>query len=367
MSTTSAVSSRKIGFESQSAKKPIRVLMVTGVYPTEQSPHKGTFIKSQVDSLIAEGLEVEVVHPNPVPAPFRYAAATLQVFLRTLTGKFDIVHGHYGLWCLTTRMQWTTPVVASFLGDDLLGTVKNDGSYNKKAALVIRISRWLSFRVDAVIVKSEGMKKKVPAENNIFVIPNGVNFEVFHPMSRVETRVQLGWDPDRYYILFCNDPAIPVKNFSLAKSAIERLHARGIPAELIVANGISHDKVVEYMNASNALILPSIAEGSPNVVKEAMACNIPVVASNVGDVSQVIGHTRGCSICAFDPEAFADGIEGALRQTQPTTGRADIAHLESSAVAKQVIEVYELIRKKEARNQESPFVLEGDAMHGKSQ
>lgn len=345
MSATSTDPSRKLSFEAETAKKPIRVLMVTGVYPTEQYPHKGTFIKSQIDSLVAEGLEVKVIHPKPAPVAFRYAAATLQVFLKTLTGHFDIVHGHYGLWCLTTRMQWTTPVVSSFLGDDLLGTVKSDGSYNKKGDLVAHISRWLSRRVDAVIVKSEGMKEKVPAEDTIFVIPNGVNFEAFRPMSRMETREQLGWDPDLYYVLFCNDPAIPVKNYPLAKSAIERLHARGLSAELIVANGIPHDKVMQYMNASNALILPSIAEGSPNVVKEAMACNIPVVASNVGDVSQVIGRTRGCSVCALDPEAFADGLEEAIRQTQPTTGRTDIAHLEVAAVAKQIIEVYELVRK----------------------
>ena len=349
MSSTSAASSRKIGFEPQTAKKPIRVLMVTGVYPTEQRPHKGTFIKAQVDSLIAEGLEVEVIHPKLGPVPLRYAAATMQVFLKTLTGHFDIVHGHYGLWCLASRMQWTTPVVSSFLGDDLLGTVNSDGSYSNKAAFVVHVSRWLSRRVDAVIVKSEGMKKKALSKGNIFVIPNGVDFEVFHPMSRAQARVQLGWDPNAYYILFCNDPAIPVKKFPLAKAAVERLQARGIPAELVVANGIPHFKVVQYMNASNALILPSIAEGSPNVVKEAMACNIPVVASNVGDVLQIIGHTRGCSVCAFDPEDFADGLEEALRLTEQTTGRADISHLEISAVAKQVIEVYELISKKVTR------------------
>lgn len=350
MSTTSAASSTKIGFDSQIVKKSIRVLVVTGVYPTEQRPHKGTFIKKQVDSLIAEGLEVEVVHPKPSsPVPLRYAAATMQVFFKTLTGHFDIVHGHYGLWCLASCMQWMTPVVSSFLGDDLLGTVNSDGSFNNKAALVVHVSRWLSRRVDAVIVKSEGMKKKASPKGNIFVIPNGVDFEQFHPMPRAEARLQLGWDPNAYYILFCNDPEIPVKNFTLAKSAIERLQARGIPAELVVANGIAHDKVVQYMNASDALILPSIAEGSPNVVKEAMACNIPIVASNVGDVFQVIGHTRGCSVCAFDPVAFADGLEVALGHTERTTGRADIAHLEISAVAKQVIEVYELISKKRTR------------------
>src|SRR5437667_7203519 len=107
----------------------MRVLMVTGIYPTERFPHLGTFIKSQVDSLIAAGLEVEVIHPQPGPVLLRYANAILQVFLKTLTRRFDIVHGHYGQWCLFARMQWKAPVVASFLGDDLLGTVNAKGGY----------------------------------------------------------------------------------------------------------------------------------------------------------------------------------------------------------------------------------------------
>lgn len=339
MSTTYA---EQIDPASQTAKKPYRVLMVTGVYPTEQAPHKGTFIKSQVDSLIAAGLEVEVIHPKPGPVPLRYASATLQVFLKTLTRRFDIVHGHYGQWCLFARMQWTTPVVVSFLGDDLLGTVNAEGGYSKMSALIVGMSRWLCRRVDAVIVKSEGMKKSTSCDN-VFVIPNGVDFEMFHPIPRAEARAALGWDPDRNYILFCNDPKIPVKNFQLAQAAIERLQARGISAELVIANGISHAKVVLYMNASNAVILTSIAEGSPNVVKEAMACNIPVVASNVGDVAEVIGRTQGCSVCPLDPEAFAKGLAAAIEYAGPTTGRSDINHLESSVIAQRVLAIYDQV------------------------
>src|SRR5437773_1487069 len=95
----------------QATKKPFRILMVTGAYPTEQLPHSGTFIKSQADSLNAVGLEVEVIHPGLGPVVLRYARAASQVFLKTLTGHFDVVHGHYGTWCLVARMQWTTPVV----------------------------------------------------------------------------------------------------------------------------------------------------------------------------------------------------------------------------------------------------------------
>jgi teichuronic acid biosynthesis glycosyltransferase TuaC len=352
----------------QTTKQTLRVLMVTGVYPTEQIPHSGTFIKSQVDSLIAAGIEVEILHPKPGPSPLRYAAATIQVFLKTLTGNFDIVHGHFGLWCMAACMQWTTPVVASFMGDDLLGTVTSNGGYSKKGTFVAHISRRLCQQVDAAIVKSEGMKKATSAsKGNIFIIPNGVDFELFHPIPRAEARAALGWDHDRYYVLFGNDPKIPVKNFPLAQAAVERLRARGTPAELVVANGLPQTKVVYYINASNALILPSIAEGSPNIVKEAMACNVPVVSTDVGDVSQIIGLTQGCSVCPHDPDALAIALEKAIQRTVPTTGRSDIAHLDHRAVAKQVITIYEKVTSKEARGQRTGFTLDGEVIYDKSQ
>src|SRR5712691_531626 len=333
--------------EYQMTKKPMRVLMVTGVYPTEQRPHAGTFIKSQIDSLIAAGVEAEVIHPKPGPVLLRYTRAAMQVFLKTLAGHFDVVHGHYGTWCLVARTQWTTPVVASFLGTDLLGIVAADVGYSSKGALFIRISRWLCHRVDAVIVKSEGMKKTVSG-GDIFVIPNGVDFELFHPIPRAEARAALGWDQDRYYVLFGNDPKIPVKNFPLAQAAVDSLRSRGMSAELIVARGLPQTTLVQYINASNALILSSIAEGSPNIVKEAMACNVPVVSTDVGDVWQVIGRTEGCSVCPHDPAALAAGLEQAFRHTEPTTGRNDIMHLDRSDIAKQVITVYEQVISKKA-------------------
>ena len=315
------------------ANKVYKVLMVTGIYPTERQPHSGTFIKTKVDSLRAAGLEVEVIRPKPGPVPIRYATATLLVFLKTLTRCFDIVHGHYGLWCLAARLQWTTPVVADYYGDDLLGTPLEDRCYSKKAALVVRFSRWLCHHVDAVMVKSEQMKKII-SEDGVFVVPDGVDFEFFHPIPRAEVRTALGWDQDRYYILFGNDPRIYRKSFPLAQAAIERLHERGLFAELVVANGLPQTTLVQYINASNALILTSIHEGSPNGVKEAMACNVPVVSVDVGDVSQVIGRTEGCKVCSRDPDALAAGLEQALLHTEPTTGRSDISHLEASIVAR---------------------------------
>lgn len=326
--------------------RQLRILMVTGIYPTDTRPHSGTFIKSQVDSLIEAGLDVEVIHPKPGPATLRYVVATVQVFRKTLKGQVDIVHGHYGLWCLASCVQWTTPVVASFLGDDLLGTPTTDGKLSKKSLLVMQISRWLSHRVSAVITKSEEMKYAARQQES-FVIPNGVDFALFRPLSRTGIRKILGWEQDRFYVLFANDPGIPRKNYALAQAAIKKLQTRGINVELVVANGLPQATVVQYMNACNVLVLPSLSEGSPNIVKETMACNVPVVATDVGDVAAVIGHTAGCTVCPFDSDAIAIALEKAIQHTEPTTGREDIQHLDRRLVAKQVIAVYEQVLRQE--------------------
>ncbi len=347
----------------ETTKKQLRVLFVTGVYPTEKLPHLGTFIKCQVDSLIAAGIEAEVIHPKPGPVLLRYAWAATQVFLKALTGRFDVVHGHYGTWCLVTRMQWTTPVVASYLGTDVLGIAAADGGFSRKGALFNRISRWLCRRVDAVIVQSEEMKKILPG-GDIFIIPTGIDFELFHPIPRAEARSALRWDQNRYYVLFGNNPQRPEKNFPLAQAAVESLRNRGISAELVVAWGLPQTTLVQYINASNALILSSITEGSPNIVKEAMACNVPVVSTDVGDVSMVIGNTRGCSVCPHDPEALAAALEQALQHTEPTSGRMDIGHLERSVIARQVMAVYERVISKKTKWEEEIFYEKETLDHG---
>lgn len=345
-------------------KRSLRILMVTGIYPTERNPHSGTFIKTQVDSLLAAGLEVDVIHPQPGPTLLRYISAIFQVFFKTITGRFDIVHGHYGQWCLFARMQWRTPVVASFLGSDVLGEVMPNGGLSMKGAQITRLCRWLQARVAIVTVKSEQMKAMIPGEN-VIVSPDGINFTLFSPMVREEARAILGWDQHHSYVLFGNDPKRPEKNFPLAQAAIERLSASGLAVDLVVANGLPQTRLVQYINASNAVLLSSVAEGSPNIVKEAMACNVPVVATNVGDVAELIAHTAGCSACPHDAGALAEALAAALQHSEPTTGRADISHLDCSRVAEQIIAIYEqIITGKHSTGAVARASFKGEAVHG---
>ncbi|MEO7018799.1 MAG: glycosyltransferase [Ktedonobacteraceae bacterium] len=327
----------------QEIATPLRVLMVTGVYPTEARPHAGTFIKTLADALRDANVEVEVIHPMPGLVFWRYLIAILQVWWKTYRGNVDIVHGHYGQWCLFARLQWRVPVVAAFLGDDLLGTVTVRGGRSAKGALIVRLSRWLSRHVDVALVKSDEMQAAAGCPS-VQVLPDGIDFKLFRPLERAQVREELGWRQDGYYVLFGNNPDIPVKNVQLARASIEYLVQHGIKAELIVANGLPQTQLVRYINACNTVILPSHAEGSPNIVKEAMACNVPVVATDVGDVSDVIWGTQGCSICPPDPAAFALGLLRAFQQCEPTTGREDIAHLEVSVIVRQMIAMYRQIQ-----------------------
>ncbi len=322
----------------------MRILMVTGVYPTPRKPHAGTFIASQVESLRAIGVDVDVLHPAPGPSWQRYLSTAIGVFCKTLTKRYDIVHGHYSLWSLIARLQWTTPVIASYLGDDVLGTVTATGAISKSSRKIVALSRALSRWVDAVIVKSEGMRTVLngPVEK-VFVLPNGVDFARFRPIPREEAQTELSWSGEKCYVLFGNDPAIPVKNFPLARRVVEILQAQGIPVELIVAKGLSHELIPLYINACNVLLLTSIAEGSPNIVKEAMACNVPVVATDVGDVAAVISRTNGCSVCSHDAHELAQALKQALHHTQPTSGRQDISFLENTCVAQRLRTLYEQV------------------------
>jgi glycosyltransferase involved in cell wall biosynthesis len=316
-----------------------RILMVTGIYPIVRRPYSGTFIRPIVEALRGAGHTVDVLCPGAAPAPLRYLWAALLVFLKTLGGHYDIVHGHYGLWCLAARLQWRSAVVSAFLGDDLLGTITVRGVYSRKSRLVVCISRWLCRVSDAATVKSEQMKRAANCAAAV-VIPDGVDFTRFYPLPREQARRALGWDQNKQYILFAHDPAIPVKNSALAYRALQHLADRGINAELVIMHGQPQEQVMRAMNASNAVLLSSLAEGAPNVVKEAQACNVPVVATDVGDVAQVIDQTAGCGVCAHDAGELAEALARALRHVGPTTGRRDTAHLASTVIVERVLDLY---------------------------
>ncbi|RLM54046.1 glycosyltransferase [Halobellus sp. Atlit-31R] len=227
-------------------------------------------------------------------------------------GDYDLVHANYGLTAPPAVLQPSLPVVLTLWGSDLLG------EYG-----------WLSRRcarhVAEVVVMSEEMADALGQPCHI--VPHGIDLDLFQPRSQARARRAVGWSDDGYQVLFPYAPSQPVKNFERAERVVDLTRERvDEPIELQAAGGIDHDRMPHYMNAADALLLSSDHEGSPNTVKEAMACNLPVVATDVGNLAtRLDGVSR--SVVADSDAALADALAEVLRAGEPSDGRAAIAEI----------------------------------------
>ncbi len=249
----------------------------------------------------------------------------------------DIIHAHYSLSAIIATIANTNkPMVVSLMGSD------------SQAGFFFRsiIKLFYSFFWNVTIVKSQNIKDNL-AISKAVILPNGVDFKLFKPSDKTEARKKVNFSSDKKYVVFIADPTREEKNLKLAKESIDLLKKEK-PVELFVVfgeNGIDNNEIPDYLNAADALILTSTSEGSPNVVKEAMACNCPVVSTDVGDVKAVIGNTVGCYVTSYDAKDIASKISKAVDHGK-TNGRQDMAHLNSENIAAKLITVYSNIIKK---------------------
>jgi len=216
----------------------------------------------------------------------------------------------------------------------------SDTHQSKLMKLTIRY--FANYRWSKTIVKSEDMKIRLGL-NNAVILPNGVDLNLFKPLDKKECRNKLGWDLDKKYILFASNPDRPEKNFALAKQTIENLNNDKI--ELKVVYDVDHKLMPIYLNAADVLLLTSKWEGSPNIVKEAMACSIPVVATEVGDVKWLLKGLEGCYITSHNFIDITDKLSLTLNFNARTTGREKLIQhgLDSESVAQKIIKVYKNI------------------------
>jgi teichuronic acid biosynthesis glycosyltransferase TuaC len=320
----------------------LRVLMITSEWPTPEKPYQVPFIVQQANFLRRAGVDVEVFPFRGGKRPVRYARAWRKAQAKIAQGRYDLVHaqwGQSGLLALPRRI----PLVVTFRGDDLEGIIGEDGRQTTQGVVLKNLSRLVARAADQVILVSPSLARGIP-QRPYNVIPSGLDLRLFCPASKEEARQKLGLDPQRRYVLFAGAAGNPRKRFGLARQAVELLKAE-LDVELLVADRVAHEQIPVYMNASDALLLVSLHEGSPNVVKEALACNLPVVSTNVGDVRQRIGAIAGCAVLKDDgdsPEAIAAALGGVLRRGEPILGRAAVEDLDETLLTEKVLNVYQL-------------------------
>ena len=318
---------------------PLRVLMITAGWPQPGQPQTTHFVKRQAEFLRKAGVQVDVFHFRGAKRVWNYARAWLAVRPQIRSGRYDLVHaqfGQSGVLALPKRV----PLVVTLRGSDILGIVGPDGRYTTAG----RISQWVTRlavkRADAVVVVSEHMKAYFQTGAPVTVLPSGLDFDLFRITPRDEARARLGWPLEKRFVLFAGNPEQPRKRYPLAKAAVDVVN-RSLPAELVVAWGVAHTDVPLYMSACDAFVFTSMQEGSPNVVKEALACDLPVVSVPIGDTEERLRGIEGCEIVPDErPEAIAAALERVLRRGRRVAGRAAVAHLAEEAITTRLIGVY---------------------------
>jgi teichuronic acid biosynthesis glycosyltransferase TuaC len=326
----------------------VRVLVATAMYPTLERPAWGTFVRTQVESLQTAGVDVDVMALEGRHRKLLYPKGMYEIRRRLAAGSIDLVHAHYGYMGVVARTQFQVPVVVTYHGDDLLGTIGENGRLVPFSRVIALGSRFLAEHVDAVIVQNAEMARRL-RRNDAYVIPHEVDLEVFRPIDREQARAALGLEPGKKYLLFASPPEIAIKRFPLAEAAARLLSDSDPAVELLVVHKEPQSRLALYFNACDVLVFPSFQEGSPNIVKQAMACNLPIVSTDVGDVRDVIGETPGCKICAPDPAAFARGIGEILARRERTTGRDAVLRFDPSLVAARIVDVYEHVLERRTR------------------
>ena len=288
------------------------------------------FVQAQFDSLQKEGLDL-LAYPVVGRGWKGYLRNFGTLRRLILKEKPDVVHAHY------SSCGYLAALAA--MGQKLKKVVSILGSFPEEN----RKLKFVRFCVDHVwhvtIVKSE--RTRAQLDRDLPVIPNGVNLEMFPLTGQDEAKKRVGFDQDGKYVIFVSNPARPEKQFGLAEEAVQLLHDDSV--HLVPVFGKPHSEIVDYMCAADALIMTSASEGSPNVIKEAMACNCPIVVTDVGDVRWVTEGVAGTYVSdTYEPEELAGLLKKALGFGARPRGRERIVDLglTSELVAQKLIRIY---------------------------
>ena len=309
----------------------MRILVVASFNKGRFAP----FIVEQVEALKKQGCTIEF---------FGLQGKGLLGYLRNLPllkkkiKAFcpDVIHAHYGLSGLFANLQRHVPVVATYHGSDI-----NDKKVLPFSKMAMRLSAWNVFVSRKTLEIAKPKKKYI-------LLPCGIDLSDLQLTDRTESRRKMGLQDDRKYILFAGAFDIPVKNAPLAKDTVACLQEN--QAELLELKGYSREEVTLLMCAADAFLMTSLTEGSPQVVKEAMACGCPIVSVDVGDVKERVAGLEGCFVSdSRNPNDLANLLGKAFAFGRKTDGRKKIVadSLDNRLVAKQLFEIYERVLRRE--------------------
>ncbi len=333
----------------------MKLLYVIPANRTEDGLKMSTFIRTEVAAVKSLIPDTEIYYFTE-----RRSIKGFRKSLKALKAKIaefhpDIIHVHYGSTTalLVAQASGTIPWVITFGGSDLLGHPNKGFYWRVRESFAVGLSKYAAGRANGIICVSRNLEEAVPEKDKrkVRLIPRGVNTLFFMPLDQEEERRKLGWDVEKRYILFSMPRAnADVKNMPLAEKVIAQLNQKG-PEEFVLVplTGKTPEFVRSAMNASDLLLVTSLHEGSPNIVKESMACNLPVVSVNCGDVKERLRNVKNSYVSeAYDAEELSGLIRNVLASGERSNGRQalDSDGISVEIVSKKIVNAYQEITRK---------------------
>ena len=303
----------------------MRALVVTNMYPTPERPPLGSFVRDQVEALRRRGdVEVELFAFGPGPRALATAARDLR---RRFRGRrFDVVHAHFGLTAWPALLAGLGPVVVTLHGNDLFVARSRRAT---RAALPFTALPAAVSRAFSANVPGAGTRRRVA------VLPMGIDLDRFRPIPRADARAHLGLDPHEPCLLFPHDPSRPLKRFDRARAA-----AQG--TRLLTLGRIAPEEVPYWINAANAVVVPSQDEGFGLAVIEAIACGVPAFGTPVGIHPVVLSELEGAFCAPWDAESWRAARRAPLSDPDPRIdGRARAELFSADRMAARVVAAWQ--------------------------
>jgi glycosyltransferase involved in cell wall biosynthesis len=314
----------------------MRVLVLTNMYPSDEKPAYGVFVRDQVEDLRKLGVEVKVLAFAGYNGWVSYARATLALRSELRSSPFDLIHAHYGLSGAVALAQFRVPLVTTFHGSDTY-------------IWWHRVISWLVARRGTPIFVSKDRARALSLPTAV-VIPSGVDTAVFRPIPQSEARRAIGWDEKQIYVLFPGAREAAVKRFDLFQQVVG-LARQVLPnLEAVCLEDFERREIPLVMNAIDATLLTSDHEGSPVAVRESLACLTPVVSVPAGDVARVIVGLPGCFIASREPPDLTQRLVDAVRAGKCSALRARAEFYSRERMARRLLAVYQSVLDPQRRN-----------------
>lgn len=238
--------------------------------------------------------------------------------------EYDLVHANYGLIGPVALAQPIRPLVLTLWGSEVMG-------YSRK---LDRVTRFAARRSDAVIAPSRAVSSQLDCSHQ--VIPFGVDLDRFRPIDRRDAREYLGWDQTDRIVLFPYDPDRDVKNYSLARRVVDEAT---VTAQLKTVSDRPHHEMPYVMNACDVVLVTSRRESGPMVVREATACNVPVVSTDVGFVPETLDGVENSYVADSEAE-LVDCLDAALQSSGRSNGREAVSTIDIEATGTDILSLY---------------------------